>query len=697
MGWNCKNCGTYNEDEDTECIVCGESRSTAEYKEATPTVLKPSTSTPPRTTTSPSTTTTPRVTSTPRTTTTEMPRRERRSRYIVGAEAKKRISKIIAFCLIALSFIVGQVLLYLFFCTRDTVFALTALVERSGNVGFNTTAFIASMTVVGAIAGILICYDITYFIERRRYAYVWLITLPYCVTMVVIPSLVACLAFAFGIVFAIIKKYGAIKPLTIIYVALMAASIIVFPSVAAGVSQNAPESIQYESATYVRAKDGKYYVTEYSGDKDLLPIPITINEKYQVGGVSEEFKVSKEFYSFDLNFEHATGNNEILQVIAFNLKTDEKFPIPQREDYTFYGWWSTNNRNTGKQVIDKNGNITATSIEKEQEIHAMWYGTDYTFIASSKDFHINNYGKYVLTNNIEMSGNYTPVGGLSGMETQSSRSAFNGIFDGNFYTIKYSISGSRRYNGLFSWVGPQGVVKNLGVNANIKVEFKPTSTQYYAFAGGIAAINDGKIIDCWSEGSIYLKSATSVAEAGGIAGASGTENMRTGEIRGCYNLAAIETVADDAYAGGILGSAQNNGHIVSYCYNRGPIKATGVNSNNTAAGGIISHGRTYAKHCFNAGAILTDYSDKQSIGGIIGFTRNTSSHSSFPSDCVWLKAKNCQAKWGIGTYPNDTSGGNNNGVTVVDKESNQALEILNGDTKEFILYNGQIRLSWELL
>lgn len=140
-----------------------------------------------------------------------------------------------------------------------------------------------------------------------------------------------------------------------------------------------------------------------------------------------------------------------------------------------------------------------------------------------------------------------------------------------------------------------------------------------------------------------------------------------------------------------------NGHIVSYCYNRGTIKATGVNSNNTAAGGIISHGRTYAKHCFNAGAIMTDYSDKQSIGGILGFTRNTSSHNSFPTDCVWLKAKNCQAKWGIGTYSNDTSGGNNNGVTVVDRESDQALKILNGDTKEFVLHDGQIRLSWELL
>lgn len=690
MGWNCKNCGTYNEDSDTECIVCGESRSTAEYREPTPTppppAPKPSTSTPPRTTTP-----------TPRPPTTVSHSRAGRRRYIVGTEAKKRIAKIIALCLIVLSFIAGQVLQYVFFYTKDTVFALTALVEKAGNIDFNTTAFIAAMTVVGAIAGLLICSDVSFLIGRRKYAYAWLITIPFCVTMAMLPSLIACLAFAFGVLFAFVKKYGAIKPLTIIYVALMAASVIVFPSVAAGVSEDAPKSIQHENATYEMAEDGKYYLTEYDGDNDLLAIPTAIKNKYQVGGISDEFKESKDFYSFELNFEHATANNEILQVLAFSLKTDEKFPIPQRGDYTFYGWWSTNNRNTGKQVIDKDGKIVGNNIAKEQVVYAMWYGTEYTFISSTRDFYISNYGKYVLTSDIEMTGNYTPVGGLSGMETQSSRSAFNGVFDGNFHTIKYSISGSRRYNGLFSWVGPQGTIKNLGVNANIKVEFKPTSTDYFAFAGGIAAINDGKIIDCWSEGSIYLKSATSVAESGGIAGASGTDNMRTGEIRGCYNLATIETVADDAYAGGILGSAQNNGHVVSYCYNRGTIKATGVNSNNTAAGGIISHGRTYAKHCFNAGAIMTDYSDKQSIGGILGFTRNTSAHNSFPTDCVWLKAKHCQAKWGIGTYPNDTTGGNNNGVTVVDKENDQALKILNGDTKEFILFDGQIRLSWELL
>ena len=245
------------------------------------------------------------------------------------------------------------------------------------------------MTVVGAIAGILIYCDISHLVERRKYAYVWLITLPYCITMVLIPSLIACLAFAFGVVFAIVKKYGAIKPFTIIYVALMAASLIVFPSVAAGVSNDAPESIQYENATYERAEDGKYYLTEYSGDNDLLAIPTAIKDKYQVGGISDEFKESIEGYIFELNFEHATENNQTLQIIAFNLTTNEKFPIPIRDDYTFYGWWSTNNRNTGKQVIDKDGKIVGNNIAKEQEVHAMWYGTDWMI----ENGYIKNSGK----------------------------------------------------------------------------------------------------------------------------------------------------------------------------------------------------------------------------------------------------------------------------------------------------------------
>lgn len=698
MGWNCKICGTHNEESDRSCIACSTSRAEAEIKEESPHVTIPEPAVRPATSSGTRT-----ITPVIRTTSSESrkpdspkpPDRRRRPRRTID---KRKVVTIITFCLMAISFAVGQTLLYVFYNRQGVVFALTPLVNAASS-NFNYTAFFGVTTSIGAIAGILLCYKLYRLIKLKQYVYVWLVTLPYCIAIIMIPSLIACIAVVFGIIFIFIRKRKATKVTVILYVIIMLASIIVFPSVAAGVSKSEsnPVSIESGQVTYIRGEDGKYYVSAWAEEKDLLIIPTILNGKYNVGGMTKEFQEEHDGYVFQLNFEHATENNQILQVVVFNLKTDEKFPIPQRTGYTFYGWWSTNNRNTGKQIVDKNGKLVVSNVAKEQEIFAMWYGTDYIFISSYNDFYINNYEKYVLTNDIEMPGEYTPIGGLSGMELQSSRHAFNGVLDGNFHTIKYSISGSRRYSGLFSWVGSNGIVKNLGVNANIKVEFKPTNSIYYAFAGGIAAINDGTISNCWCSGQIYLKNSTSVGFSGGIAGGSGTENSHTGEIKTCYNIANIETVADDAYAGGILGTAENNSHIVSYCYNRGTVKATGANSNNTAVGGIISHGRTYAKNCFNAGAILTDYSDKQTLGGIIGFTRNTSSHGNFPTDCVWLKANNCQAQWGVGTYPNDKSGGNNTGVTAVSKENEKALEILNGNTNNFKLLNGKIQLTWESL
>lgn len=681
MGWNCKICGTHNEESDRICIACSASRAEAEIKER-PHITIPEPVA--------------RPTKTDDTKKPDPPKPPKRIRPTKRVADKRKVATVITFCLMAISFAVGQTLLYVFFNRHGEVFSLTPLVDASGNK-INIIAFIAATTAIGAVAGILLCCKIYRLIKSRKYVYAWLVTLPYCIAIIIIPSLIACIAAFFGLIFIFIKTRKSTKEAVIFYVIIMSVSIIVFPLVAAGIkkSKSNPTIIESEQITYIRGEDGKYYVSAWAEEKDLLIIPTVINDKHAVGGMTKEFQEEKIGYIFQLNFEHATENNQILQVVAFNLNTDEEFPIPKRAGYTFYGWWSTNNRNTGEQIVDKTGKLVVSSVTKEQEIFAMWYGADYTFISSYDDFYIDNYEKYVLTNDIEIPGIYTPIGGLSGMELQSLRSAFNGTLDGNFHTIKYSISGSRRYSGLFSWVGPYGIVKNLGVNVNIKVEFQPKDPIYYAFAGGVAAINDGTISNCWCSGEIYLRNATSVGFSGGIAGGSGTENSRTGEIKACYNIADIETVADDAYAGGILGTAENNSHIVSYCYNRGTIKATGTNSNNTAVGGIISHGRTYAKHCYNAGAILTDYTDKQTLGGIIGFTRNTASHGNFPADSVWLKANNCQAEWGVGVFPNDKSGGNNTGVTAVSEEDEKALAILNGNTNNFILQNGKIHLAWE--
>lgn len=603
---------------------------------------------------------------------------------------------IILCCIIGLAFAIGQILLYVFFFTNHTEYLFISLYTSIAR-NINIRAFFAVMTVIGAGAGALICYAVYYHIKNYNYAYVALLTILYSVSIVTMAPFTAGISLVFGFIFLFTKaRTYKFKNVIVTYAVLMMLSCVVFPLFSAIYVNYEPADIEYDGVTYGRGEDGKYYATDYDGDADLLKIPAVLDGKYEVGGISDNFMEEENYYLFNLNYEHATDMRDTLQVVAFTLKTSETMPVPKREGYSFYGWWSTNNRNTGKQLIDNKGKITANKVNERQELYAMWYGSDYKFISSVKEFDVSYTGKYVLTEDLVMPDPFIPVGGLSGMENQSSRVGFGGTFDGNYHTITYSITGSRRYSGLFSWNGSNGVIKNLGVDVNIYVKFLPQNDEY-AFAGGIAAINDGIIRNCWCTGSIYVASKYYVAFAGGIAGASGTNNVRTGAITSCYNLADIETVADDAYAGGILGSAENNGHVVSYCYNRGTIKATGANSKNTAAGGIISHGRTYAEHCFNAGAIKTNYKDKQSIGGIIGFTRKTTYHCYFPVDCVWLQAGGCEATWGIGTYPDDSSGGTNTGVTVIKNESAEALKILNGDTKEFVLKDGKIQLYWELL
>ena len=443
---------------------------------------------------------------------------------------------------------------------------------------------------------------------------------------------------------------------------------------------------------YFEEINDKYYVTGYLGNPEMLVVPKTVNGR-EVVGVTGSFAAKHENTAYTLHYDHADGNDDAGMVIVLKFDTAKKFPVPKREGYTFYGWWSSPSRQSGNVVADGSGKLLSTYRES-RNVYAMWYDSDYKFITSINEITNNLSGKYVLMSDITIEGNYTPISGLSGMETDYRR-PFSGVLDGNYHTVTYSITGSRRYNGLFSWIGSKGTVKNLGVNANIDVDFNSYSTQYYAFAGGIAAINDGVIENCWSTGSIKLRNKISVAFAAGIAGASGTENARTGAITRCFNLADIESVADDSYAAGILGSAENDGQTVSYCYNRGSLKATGVNSNNTAAGGIISHGRTHSKNSFNAGAILTDYADKQTLGGILGFIRNTPSHNCPPENCAWLKAKDCEATWGVGTYPNDETGGNNNGVTVVKQEDQSLVKLLNAGSKYFVLTDGKLHLAWE--
>lgn len=162
---------------------------------------------------------------------------------------------------------------------------------------------------------------------------------------------------------------------------------------------------------------------------------------------------------------------------------------------------------------------------------------------------------YRLGNDITLDGEWTPI------------PEFDGVLDGNGYTIKNLSVSCQNHAGLISKV--TGTVKNLTVYGNISagkvagiiagenngtienctsVGSVSINTDY---AGGICGKNNGTVKNCLS--SLY--SVTSGSFAGGIAGGN------FGALESC--LAASNVVVSDMYAGGISGV--NNGGTIKKC------------------------------------------------------------------------------------------------------------------------------------
>ncbi len=170
-----------------------------------------------------------------------------------------------------------------------------------------------------------------------------------------------------------------------------------------------------------------------------------------------------------------------------------------------------------------------------------------------------------------------------------------GTFDGNGKSISnlsvyrdendiYDTSGSA---GLFNTIGDSGVVKNLTMrNASIKPTVSAGAicgTNYgtiknccnlggeicgsEGYAGGIAAINEGKIVRCFNTGTVYALDENFGYSVGGICGYA----SECAVIENCYNTGAIGA-ANDQGGGGITGNYRANTKITG-CYNIGAVTA----------------------------------------------------------------------------------------------------------------------------
>ena len=179
-------------------------------------------------------------------------------------------------------------------------------------------------------------------------------------------------------------------------------------------------------------------------------------------------------------------------------------------------------------------------------------------------------GNYILMADIDLTtGNYLPIGGKY--------SSFNGTFDGNGYTIKITdISDDYTNRGLFSIVGPEGVIKNLKVKGQI---FNARS--YDSYTGGIVGKNNGTIINCLSTVSVNCGSVgnnqSRSQTGGGIAG------INEGTISYCVSASSIMGADYCNGIGGIVGS--NSGIIENCIYGRDNINLYW--NNNTSRYGMI--------------------------------------------------------------------------------------------------------------
>lgn len=152
-------------------------------------------------------------------------------------------------------------------------------------------------------------------------------------------------------------------------------------------------------------------------------------------------------------------------------------------------------------------------------------------------------GDYILTQDITLSGTWTPI------------TPFTGTFDGAGHTISGMTVTSGTYAGLFGSIGSSGAVRNLEVEGSINI-----TTSGGVFAGGVVGNNQGTVENCASHVTIdYTEDTDEACSLGGVVG------YNSGTVTNCYATGTISVDGDGTnYIGGVVGC--NNADTVTACY-----------------------------------------------------------------------------------------------------------------------------------
>ncbi len=270
----------------------------------------------------------------------------------------------------------------------------------------------------------------------------------------------------------------------------------------------------------------------------------------------------------------------------------------------------------------------------------------------------------LLTKNITLSGQWTPIGNAS--------NTFKGTFDGDNNTISglTITNATADYQGLFGFIStatiknikisnPQITSNKSNVGAVVGIAGSSTiensaviggSIRGVGFVGGVVGqSSSSSITSCYNTATV---NATSVS-AGGIAGQAGYSSS----VRTCYNTGSVTA---STYAGGIAGQTRGSSSVTS-CYNKGNVTITAI----SYCGGITAAAdESSVTSCYNLGA-LTGY--LHPTGAIVG---QVSSASSRVSNSFFLTGKGSAA---VGSYSSTASSSQVTNSSVV-----TSISLLNG-------------------
>lgn len=183
---------------------------------------------------------------------------------------------------------------------------------------------------------------------------------------------------------------------------------------------------------------------------------------------------------------------------------------------------------------------------------------------------LSNY--FVLCDNIDLSAHYwVPIGCYYKYGTTTSQQRqFNGVFDGQGYTISGLYTECPEQSAAYSYMGLFGYLSGNQDIAIQNLNIVDSYVQGYQYVGGIAGYGSALIRNCSFDGVVSGSS-----RVGGIIGCGDYGKV---SILNCVNYGKINATS---YAGGIMGHSADNGEI-KFCRNEGEVVSTGSN-----VGGIV--------------------------------------------------------------------------------------------------------------